>query len=99
PCDRPLNKPPRPGSMQIGGRMIARADHIIDGLLDDVGLLPVEPELMPPLVRLPVALRHRVVAAGGLMIEAVAGVIVLDCVFRASAVNERADLGEGVALC
>ena len=47
--------------MQIGARMIARADCIVNPLFHHVGLFAVESSLGPPLEELAVALNHGVI--------------------------------------
>jgi hypothetical protein len=58
--------------------VVAGADDVVDALFHDAGLFAVEAELGAALKELAVALEHRVVQAGGLVIECVRVGVVLD---------------------
>src|ERR1700675_1034187 len=83
PGDRQLNQFPFGRAMQVATGVIAGADDIVDGRFDDVSLSSVEAGLMAALEPAPVARDHRVITIGRAVIKGVAGLIVLDDIFRA----------------
>src|SRR6185312_7607461 len=65
-------------AVQIGSHMISGADDVVYLLFDNIGFLAVEPNFVTALVELAIPLQHRVVEPGGLVVEGVVSLIILD---------------------
>ncbi len=77
-----LRQPAACRAPKIAARAIARTDHVVNALLDDIRLPPAETCLVTPDKKLSSALSHRVVTIGRFVIERVAGSEILHGAFR-----------------
>ncbi len=73
------------GKVKIRSRMVAGTDHVIHGLLVDVGFFSAGPRLPAPLISLSAAFDHGEVTVRGFVKELLSGREILDGVFRAGA--------------
>ena len=76
--------------MQIGTRVVAGADDVIDLLLNHVGFFSIEADSVATLKELSVMLDHGVGHARGLVIQGVLLNIVFDDVLRRGAIERAA---------
>src|SRR6185437_8630944 len=65
-------------TMQITPSLIARANHIVDALLNCICLFAIEPHLIAPLIVFVAPSEHRVVVAGGLVVNGVLEIEILN---------------------
>ena len=60
--------------------MVAGSDDVVNLFLDAVRLFAIEPDLMTPLIKPPIALDHREVARGRFVVERDGILSVTDCI-------------------
>ena len=97
PRHRQFDQPAIRATVQVTVGMVAGSNDVVDLFLDDVGLLAVETLLRPALVKLAVALDHRVRQARSVVVNRVMSWVVLNRIRRGWPIQGTTHAGELVS--